>query len=241
MIASSPRQEDATVAVITALPIEFVAMKAMLDDPQELSTVGNAPGEYVLGTMPSKEGGRHVVVLAPCSVAENLAAANTSVLLERFPRISSVIMVGIAGGVPDPSNDEWDVRLGDIVVCGSDGSVQYDYDKESVAQGQVVSEPRYHPRPPSPRLLAASLDLQTMALEGNASWVANIERPGAEHLKRSARPISDVLHHWEAPFPEVQRRPRPAATPCVFSGRVWPPLLPSSARFGRATCPRRTK
>jgi nucleoside phosphorylase len=219
-MTAAHRQEDATVAIVTALPIEFVAVKAMLDDPQELSTAGNAPGEYVLGTVPSKDGGRHVVVLAPCSVAENLAAANTSVLLERFPRISSVIMVGIAGGAPDPSNDEWDVRLGDVVVCGSDGSVQYDYDKESVAEGHVVTEPRYHPRPPSARLLAASLEMQRLALEGKASWVAHTERHGAKLLQRSARPTGDVLHHWEAPFPEVQRQPRQAEAPVVFSGVI---------------------
>jgi nucleoside phosphorylase len=220
MTAPAHRREDATVAIVTALPLEFVAVKAMLDNPQELSTAGNAPGEYVLGTVPSKDGRRHFVVLAPCSVAENLAAANTSVLLERFPRLSSVIMVGIAGGVPDPSSDEWDVRLGDVVVCGSDGSVQYDYDKESVAQGHVITEPRYQPRPPSARLLAASLDMRTMALEGNAPWLAHVERPAARQLQRSARPTSDVLHHWEAPFAAIDRQPRQAEIPFVFSGVI---------------------
>jgi hypothetical protein len=56
MITPDLRHDEATIAIVTALPIEFVAMKAMLDDPDELSTAGNAPGKYVLGTIPSKAG-----------------------------------------------------------------------------------------------------------------------------------------------------------------------------------------
>lgn len=123
--ADSARAESlalhATVAVLTALPVEQAAMELMLDAPVPCSTPGNAPGEYWLGTIPSKDGAQHVVVLGRSSVGENLASSNATILLERFQRIEIVIMVGIAGAVPDPTKLETDIRLGDIVVCNGDG------------------------------------------------------------------------------------------------------------------------
>jgi hypothetical protein len=43
--------KQATIAIVTALPAERVAMEAMLEDPIPLWTVGNASGEYWVGTM----------------------------------------------------------------------------------------------------------------------------------------------------------------------------------------------
>ena len=35
-------------------------------------------------------------------------------------------MVGIAGGCPHPSDPSRDIQLGDVVVSGADGVIQYD-------------------------------------------------------------------------------------------------------------------
>ena len=211
----------ATVAIITALPKERAAVKAMLDDVADYSTPGNAPGEYIVGTVPSKDGRRHSVVVALCSMGENLAAANTTILFERFPNLQFAIMTGIAGAVPDPSDADRDVRLGDIVVSSSHGVVQYDHDKEVLRTGAVISEPRHPPRPPSARLSQAHQELQELALEGKRPWVAHTTR--ASHLEGAQRPdpSSDVLHSAAAPSDIVERRARiDPARPQVFSGPI---------------------
>jgi nucleoside phosphorylase len=121
---------QATTAVVTALPIEQAAMEAMLDSPLPFSTAGNAPGEYVVGTIPSNDGHQHIVILARCDVAENLSATNATILFERFPQLDRVLVVGIAGAAPDPTKPENDVHLGDVIVCNEAGVIQYDYEKE---------------------------------------------------------------------------------------------------------------
>ncbi|WP_437333592.1 phosphorylase family protein [Sorangium sp. So ce394] len=212
----------ATVAILTALPHEQAAVEVMLDNPVPFSTPGNAPGEYWLGTVPSKDGGSHVVVLGRCSAGENLAAANATILFERFPRIETVIMVGIAGAVPDPTKEEADVRLGDIVVCNGDGVVQYDYDKEVLKDGVVKSEPRHPPRPPSARLAAAAEELRTGVLLGRRPWEAHFLRAGS--LAWARRPTEpDLLYSAEDPSVVIERSfdsSRQAGMPRVFSGRI---------------------
>lgn len=212
----------ATVAILTALPQEQAAVEVMLDDPVPYSTAGNAPGEYWLGTVPSKDGGAHVVVLGRCGVGENLAAANATILFERFPRIEAVIMVGIAGAVPDPEKEEADVRLGDIVVCNGDGVVQYDHDKEVLKHGDVKSEPRHPPRPPSAKLAYAAEELRAGALLGRRPWEAHFSR--AEKLTWTQRPTElDLLHSVNNPSIVVERiidSNRQAGMPRVFSGRI---------------------
>ncbi len=104
-----------TVGVITALPKELAVAKVMLDDAIHWSAPSRAPGEYVLGEMPAVDG-THAVALVCSSMGGNLVAARLTSMLEHFPRIGSVLMIGIAGAVPDPRSAEHDVRLGDIVV-----------------------------------------------------------------------------------------------------------------------------
>ena len=77
-------------------------------------------------------------------MGNNIAATRATLLLEHFPTVTSIIMVGIAGGVPNPENPDTHVRLGDIVVSDRKGVVQYDFDKEDVPRLQ-----RHPPRPPT--------------------------------------------------------------------------------------------
>ena len=221
-LATEEQAKSATVAIITALTIEQAAAKAMLDDPQPYSTPGNAPGEYFVGTIPSKDQSEHVVVLARCDVGENLAASNTTLLLERFPNIREVLMVGIAGAVPNPDRAEDDVRLGDIVVTNTKGIIQYDLEKEVSRSGGVSRESRHPPRPPSARLTAASKDLELLAIEGRYPWQPLMER--AAHLQNAPRPTSpDQLHDAKDPARIVARNQFPGrrdGVPSVFSGPI---------------------
>jgi len=56
------------------------------------------------------------------TLGNNAAAIRASQMLDHFPHLESVIMVGIAGGIPNPTKPDEHVRLGDVVVSGQ-GSV----------------------------------------------------------------------------------------------------------------------
>jgi nucleoside phosphorylase len=67
--------------------------------------------------------------------------------MARFPRITCILLVGIAGGAPSDKND---IRLGDVVVsfpCGKYGGVvQYDFGKDEEQfehSGQTNSVPQH--------------------------------------------------------------------------------------------------
>jgi nucleoside phosphorylase len=103
--------------------------------------------EFYYGDVKSEHGGCHKVVAARCDVGNNKASILGTILLERYPSIEVVLMVGIAGGVPAPGNAEKHVRLGDIVICDDKGIIQYDKGKKSPEE----FEPKPPPRPIDPK------------------------------------------------------------------------------------------
>jgi hypothetical protein len=112
------------LAIITALPKEFAAVEAMLDQYEDIIIPAD-PGRYTVGVI----GSHPVVVTLLPKMGTNLATAISSHLLRSFPKINDILMVGIAGGVPDPKNAENHVRLGDIVVSMDRGVIQFDLGK----------------------------------------------------------------------------------------------------------------
>jgi nucleoside phosphorylase len=165
-----------TVGIVTALPKEHVAVKAMLDGPLD-------HGDYVLGEVPAKGGGTHAVALTRSGMGTTRAAARATRLLDAMPEIEALLMVGIAGGMPNPGNAWEHVRLGDVVVSDDRGVIDYG----------LVSESPNPPRPPSPQLLEAVEDLIGGEHEGKRPWVDLLRR--GDKLKNSARPgeETDVL------------------------------------------------
>ena len=103
--------------IVTALSEEFAAMCAMLDNVSNVA-VPNDPNEYRLGDVSAADGnGVHRVVVTLLKKAGNNSAATAaSHLLRSFPSVDDVLMVGIAGGCPCPSDVGKHVRLGDCVV-----------------------------------------------------------------------------------------------------------------------------
>ena len=112
------------LAIVTALPKEFAAVEVMLDQHDDRLVPGDS-ARYTVGNI----GSHPVVVTLLPSMGNNPAAALSSNLLRSFPTISDILMVGIAGGVPDPNNAENHVRLGDIVVSMDGGVMQFDLGK----------------------------------------------------------------------------------------------------------------
>ncbi|TMC21823.1 MAG: 5'-methylthioadenosine/S-adenosylhomocysteine nucleosidase [Chloroflexi bacterium] len=124
-----PEQLRPTIGLLTALPKEYAAMSVLLDN-----TVKFTPPEertshpYTLGEIPVTGGGKlHVVLALLPTIGLTLAATRATRLLEHFPAVQELIMVGIAGGVPDPERATEHVRLGDIVVSDQYGVVEYDF------------------------------------------------------------------------------------------------------------------
>lgn len=206
--------------IITALPKELAACKAILENPREIFIPGSGAGRrYFLGEIPSSNGGKHQVVLTLTEVGNNMASNRATLLLEHFPNIKSVIMVGIAGGVPNPNKVDEHVRLGDIVISDEKGVVQYDFDKET----QDGVEHRHSPRPPSSELLEAVRYLEADAILGKHPWVKYIDH-GLEELNISRPPDEeDILVSSDNPEIQIDHPEDPKRKknePMVFLGTI---------------------
>ena len=59
---------------------------------------------YVLGALPSKNGRHRVAVLLLPDIGNNSSSIGSALLTASYPSVECVFMVGIAGGVPDPSD-----------------------------------------------------------------------------------------------------------------------------------------
>ena len=191
-----------TIGFVTALPKELAAMQSMLENPRQHDVaIRDGNQRYFLGEIPGSNGERHQVVLALMpDMGTNPAAVITTRLLHHFPSVLDVIMVGIAGGVPHPTKPDDHVRLGDVVVSGRDGVVQYDDIKEGIRG----TKHRHPPRPPRANLLSAVCLLETEELAGKRPWLQHIER--ANHLHKAARPPKNTDKLRNFAYPDTPTR-----------------------------------
>lgn len=184
-----------TIGIITALPKEYAAVNALLENSGDYEVPGDGAGRrYRLGTTPAARDGQHEVVLSlAIGMGNNFAATQATLLLEHFPSVTSIIMVGIAGGVPYPEKPDEHVRLGDIVISNQVGVIQYDFDKETRKGGKVKIQYRHPPRPPSPVLLESVRRLEADELTGQRPWLKFIKQAGDYlHVSRPSTK-SDLL------------------------------------------------
>jgi nucleoside phosphorylase len=208
------------LAILTALPKEYAAVRALLDDlVMHSETDHHGTRHYAFGTMPARGGSRHEIALTIVGVGNNISAVATTQLLNDLPSVRTVILSGIAGGVPNTAKAEDHVRLGDIVVSGDHGIIQYDFVKEETSR--VVS--RHPPRPASSNLVRAARMIEADALFGARPWdglidhvltALNWKRPpeSTDVLVASDDP-SVILRHPKDPL-RVRRRSR------VFVGPI---------------------
>jgi internalin A len=204
------------IGIITALPEEFAAMKALLRDCQDYNVPGPGAGRsYVLGWIPSRHGGEHRVALAMADMGNNIATARATLLLEHFHAVDAIIMAGIAGGVPSPQKPDDHVRLGDIVVSDKRGVVQYDMVKLKMIRACPIA--------PSARLLEAVRRLQADELAGNRPWDEHIAVI-LQQLKQKRPPqTTDKLHATDDPEVMLKHPNDPkrlVRRPRVFLGPV---------------------
>jgi nucleoside phosphorylase len=212
-----------TIGIVTALPEEAVPMRALMDG----ITRYRAPGDltsYSLGTIPSADGNgaRHHVVLATMVEAGNDRAATTVANLARsFPTVNSIIMCGIAAGIPSPSHPTSHVRLGDVVV-GTWAVIDYDH----VDQRPDGATIRGGMPTPSWILRAATVSLRQREIEGDRPWEEWLDISHQPRLAKYARPAveTDILHDDETgsviPHPDVMASDHRPGYPKVHYGRI---------------------
>jgi nucleoside phosphorylase len=215
-----------SLAILTALPKEYVAVRALLDHPISHSeTDHRGTRHYTFGTMPACEGRLHEIALHMVGVGNNISAIATTQLLHDLPSVHTVILSGIAGGVPNIAKAEDHVRLGDIVISDERGVIQYDFVKEET--GRVV--PRHPARPASSNLLRAARMIEAGALSGARPWdeiidhvIAKLKwkRPpeSSDRLAASDDPLV-ILKHPRNPL-RVKRRPHVFIGPIASAGTV---------------------
>lgn len=163
------------VVMLTALPKEHAAVRTILQDPREVEVRGHSTAYIAtLASIPSADGGHRRVLLPPPlpQMGNNLAAVRATGILENIHTLTGLLMVGIAGGVPNPTKAEDHVRLGDIVVSGPEGVVQYDIGK---AEPERFTH-RNPPRPPGATLLTTVRALQSGEFRQERPWEAMITR-----------------------------------------------------------------
>jgi len=199
------------IGIITALEEEYAAMKSLLQTGRAVpKQSGRRLQQYWIGEVRIKRNRKHVVVLTLAGMGTNIAATRSERLLHDFPSVEHIIMTGIAGGCPNIAQPDEHVSLGDIVVSGKDGIVQYDFDKETSSFRQI----RNLPRPPSSVLLDAVRLLKAGEHEHHYPWVKFIE----EGLKRLQwRRPSITKDQYSKQF---KHRVRQAKNPKVFIGPI---------------------
>jgi nucleoside phosphorylase len=212
-----------TIGIITALPHESAAIRAALGDPPRIDVLGAGAGRiYWIAEVPSQRGGIHRVVIAQAGVGTNVAAVRANSLLSHFSRVRSIIMCGIAGGIPNPMKPDDHVRLGDIVVSNLKGVVQYDFVKRTIKKKktQVPEEVRAAPHRPSAELLEA---VETLAADehlGERPWDLRLDQGLGRMRWARPEPATDVLEGTSGPVPHPGDPKRREGQPRVFLGPI---------------------
>ncbi|GAB1311901.1 hypothetical protein MFIFM68171_02111 [Madurella fahalii] len=201
---------DYSVGWICAVPVEYVAAQAMLDEVHRrpAALAHTDINDYVFGRV-----GKHnvvVTVLASGGYGTTSATRVAGDMQASFPNVKNGLMVGIGGGSPSPKND---VRLGDIVVSvpgnGRPGVFQYDYGK--AVQGRAFETTGALNQPPR-ILLNAVAGLR--ADYHNAS--------GGHRLEEAVDKILESRPHlreiFQRPGPEADRLFKSSVTHDVSCG-----------------------
>lgn len=215
--------ESAEIGIITALPEEFAAVSEALGAEEEIDVPGEGGGrKYAVAKLRTRAGIDRVVALGLLSeMGNNSAAIRATQMSQHCPNVEHIIMVGIAGAVPNPKKADVHVRLGDIVVSDRKGVVQYDFDKEE----STFTEHRHAPRPPAAALIDADRWLTSKQMRNKRPWENYVRKTMANLGKKWRRPSSstDTLQDEVPPaVPTVHPKDpeRRRGHPRVFHGPI---------------------
>lgn len=186
------KYNDIKIGIITALPKECAAVKAMMQDVEECFFNEKGAGHrFFIGKIPSSNGKFHKIALAQCGMGNNHAAIRATNMFNHFKMIESIIMTGIAGGIPSYDDNSTNIRLGDIVV--SHGITQYDFVKEMPNN----IECRSNASKPSAQLLEAIDTINVYEYEDIYPWVKYIDKFSQNTNFSKPSVDTDILYDLE--------------------------------------------
>jgi nucleoside phosphorylase len=222
-VRSTSRYVAPTFGLVTAVPEEFHAMRTLLDDPVDTRVISDRAG-YVAATLPSLDARLpHTVILTlTADIGTHAAADACRSLVACFPSVHTVVMAGIAAGVPLPRCPDRHVRLGDLVVA-TRGIVDYRHVVQGV-QGDELRQP--FPRP-SVLLNRADRMLQVGEYAQKRPWEASLDVSGHDELLGFGRPADETDVLWDRvnpdriiPHPALHLSGHRRGLPKVHRGRI---------------------
>jgi nucleoside phosphorylase len=162
--------------------VELAAVSAMLDKTHPNLPTTRDQNSYTLGQI----GPHNVVIAVMPEIGNSAAAAVATQLLNDFKSIRFGLLVGIGGGIP--IEDDYDIRLGDVVVSKPTatfgGVIQFD-------RGKVNTNGRFE--------RTGTLNKPPAVLR------ANVEKLLAEHMMMGNK-ISTYLADMLEKYPGMRER-----------------------------------
>ncbi len=177
---------EPNILIVTALPKEYQAFKDLMQNKPRYDL---ALGEEKI-QFPHYKIGNKDIVLAMSSMGNNFSSAIAIKMLEKYPSIEHIIMVGIAGGIPNIEKPDKHVRLGDIVISGDNGIIQYDMGKK-ISDG---FEYNFSPRPVSALLLRNAQVLIEEKGKGKFEFWENLDSLLEKDEEKYSRKKQDNLN-----------------------------------------------
>lgn len=209
--------KEKVIGIVTALPKEFAAMRFMVEDEFIPQNIPNGDtNDYRIGYITNRNKEKIKVVIAVLKeMGTNNASSVTSHMLRTFEEIEQVLLVGIAGGTPNPENTEDHVRLGDI-VC-SNKILQYDNIKQTTKEIKI----RSNTDKPSSIIIGKKNILDSEMVMDEYPWEESIHHVSDERVSFKKPDINtDILkiNGVEVPHPfDALRREE---NPRVFFGCI---------------------
>ena len=235
-----PDLKEFRVGWICALPLELAAAQGMLDERFEDSDLVQSSRDtnnYTLGQI----AGHKIVLTCLISAGNNHAGPAATYMHNTFTSLRFILMVGIGGGIPNPSTGN-DVRLGDVVVSRpsgtSSGVIQFDFGKllqgkDFLRQGALKPPPQYLQKVVNSLIakheseencIATHIDSMLKKHPGNTRKGTDYRRPGKgnDHLFKAEYVCKRDGHTCaDCDLEQLMTRPdRPEDEPVIHYGTI---------------------
>ncbi len=204
------------LAIIASLPEELAALQAAADAQESLFHELAEIHYDVLHFRSKLDGQFHEVILArvvsPGASGSAIAAFSA---LKDFRSIEDLIVVGVAGGIPNPEQHFNDVRVGDIVVSTAPIA---EYDMTKIKESRIFRS--YEAPPPSIQLTALVQQLEADRVQKKSTaWEPNLPRCCV--IENGARPRieADAMTQLRR-YPEGRDLRRKGEMPVVHYGTI---------------------
>ncbi|MGE3413092.1 MAG: hypothetical protein AB7L91_12775 [Dehalococcoidia bacterium] len=209
---SRPRPE---IGILTAIPREFHAVRAMFDNVAPSQSVPSYhPSRHAVNLYEHGSIGGRSVVMAYSGQGNSASAVSATAMLDDFDSITLLVMLGIAGGVPAPNDPEHHVRLGDVVIS-TEAVVEYDFRKLEVDNEW---QRKWREKPPAHLIDQIVNRIEHQVMNGEEPWEPLLTEV-LSHI-RAERPVLDELHDDRQVVDHPTDPSRKDGVPRLHRGRI---------------------